>query len=437
MFREIWSALTDAPESAARVEITGPPDVLPSIFPLTQLATVAVVSSLAVAAGDADLTVDTRHVGAAYRSERYLLVDREPAGDPFDPLSRFFRDRGRMDSPPRQLPVAPRAAAGRVGGRGGSRRGGRRGRALARPGAGGRRRRRRAAARRSSARPAESRAHPQGKIVAGLPLLELAPVGPAPVRVDRVSRGCSTSRASSRVPCAPARSPRTAPTSSASTVPECRSRRCSRTTRSSGSAARTSTCATRPNAPSSRTSSPTRTSSCRGTGPVPSTGSASIRPSLVGRHPGLVVVCLSAWGHDGPWSGRRGFDSLVQAASGIAVLERTAGDDPPGALPAQILDHATGYLAAAAALVALRRQRLDGGSWHAAAVVGADRFVAPPPAAARDVGRRRARRPRRTSSTCPWVTTPSPSSRLPASVDGRGLRWPGPPPWLGADAPRW
>ena len=64
MFREIWTALTGVPEPAARVDITGPPDVFASLFPVTQLATVSVVSSLAAAAGETDLSVDTRHVGA-------------------------------------------------------------------------------------------------------------------------------------------------------------------------------------------------------------------------------------------------------------------------------------------------------------------------------------------------------------------------------------
>ncbi|MCP3426697.1 CoA transferase [Rothia sp. AR01] len=91
--------------------------------------------------------------------------------------------------------------------------------------------------------------------------------------------------------------------------------------------------------------------------------------------PGLAVVELDAWGGcPEPWRGRRGFDSLVQAASGIADLYGTAAGDEeaarddtvtghgtsmrdeawnPGALPVQALDHATGYGAAAAALTLL------------------------------------------------------------------------------------
>ncbi|MEU6589459.1 CoA transferase [Streptomyces sp. NPDC046881] len=82
--------------------------------------------------------------------------------------------------------------------------------------------------------------------------------------------------------------------------------------------------------------------------------------ALAERHPGLVVAQVSAWGGYGPWGGRRGFDSLVQVATGIAVTEGTA--ERPGALPAQALDHGTGYLLAAAVLRALTEQSYEGGS---------------------------------------------------------------------------
>ena len=75
---------------------------------------------------------------------------------------------------------------------------------------------------------------------------------------------------------------------------------------------------------------------------------------LAAARPGIVVVSLSAYGHTGPWRQRRGFDSLVQMATGIAA------GDPPVPLPAQALDHGTGWLAAHGAMTALSR----GGSWH-------------------------------------------------------------------------
>jgi crotonobetainyl-CoA:carnitine CoA-transferase CaiB-like acyl-CoA transferase len=80
--------------------------------------------------------------------------------------------------------------------------------------------------------------------------------------------------------------------------------------------------------------------------------------------PGIVCVTLSAYGHEGPWASRRGFDSLVQTVSGIAHEGgREAGIDGPRPLPAQALDHASGYLAAFGAMMALARRAREGGSW--------------------------------------------------------------------------
>ncbi|MET9710183.1 CoA transferase [Nocardiopsis alba] len=80
---------------------------------------------------------------------------------------------------------------------------------------------------------------------------------------------------------------------------------------------------------------------------------------LISRRPGLIVARLCAWGWEGPWSDRRGFDSLVQAATGIAAIEAPA-DGRPGVLPAQALDHGTGYLVAAGVLRALTERQEDG-----------------------------------------------------------------------------
>ncbi|MEU8198691.1 CoA transferase [Microbispora amethystogenes] len=83
---------------------------------------------------------------------------------------------------------------------------------------------------------------------------------------------------------------------------------------------------------------------------------------LAALRPGLVCVDVSAYGSRGPWASRRGFDSLVQMASGIA---HENGDGlRPAPLPAQALDHGTGYLAAFGAVAALIRRAAEGGSWH-------------------------------------------------------------------------
>ena len=80
--------------------------------------------------------------------------------------------------------------------------------------------------------------------------------------------------------------------------------------------------------------------------------------------PGIVYVSLSAWGDSGPWASRRGFDSLVQTATGFNAAEaRAAGVDGPKELPCQALDHASGYLLAFGAIMARIRQANEGGSW--------------------------------------------------------------------------
>lgn len=82
-------------------------------------------------------------------------------------------------------------------------------------------------------------------------------------------------------------------------------------------------------------------------------------------NPGIVYVTLSAYGHAGPWARRRGFDSLVQTSTGFNHAEGAAADvEGPKELPAQMLDHATGYLMAYGAMMAKARQAREGGSWH-------------------------------------------------------------------------
>lgn len=80
--------------------------------------------------------------------------------------------------------------------------------------------------------------------------------------------------------------------------------------------------------------------------------------------PGAVYVTLCAYSHAGPWAAHRGFDSLVQTVSGFGHAGAVAaGVDGTRPLPCQALDHATGYLAAFGAMVALRRRAEDGGSY--------------------------------------------------------------------------
>jgi crotonobetainyl-CoA:carnitine CoA-transferase CaiB-like acyl-CoA transferase len=85
---------------------------------------------------------------------------------------------------------------------------------------------------------------------------------------------------------------------------------------------------------------------------------------VAGMRPGIVYVTLSAFGHTGPWRLRRGFETLIQSVSGMAREQGQAlGLDRPHHLPAQVVDHGTGYLAAFGALTALARRAREGGSY--------------------------------------------------------------------------
>lgn len=87
---------------------------------------------------------------------------------------------------------------------------------------------------------------------------------------------------------------------------------------------------------------------------------------LAALRPGIVCVSLSAYGRTGPWAGRRGFDSLVQTATGFNMAEAEAfGVTQPRAMPFQVLDYSAAYLLAFGALTGLMRQRERGGSWLA------------------------------------------------------------------------
>ncbi|MBN4083144.1 CoA transferase [bacterium AH-315-B06] len=82
--------------------------------------------------------------------------------------------------------------------------------------------------------------------------------------------------------------------------------------------------------------------------------------------PGIICVSMCAFGHNGPWASRRGFDTAVQVVSGIAARqgelfpEQGAG---PQFYPVSAIDYLTGYLMAFGTLVALRKRTHEGGSW--------------------------------------------------------------------------
>jgi hypothetical protein len=166
---------------------------------------------------------------------------------------------------------------------------------------------------------------------------------------------------------------------------------------------------------------------------------------LAQRYPGLVVASLTAWGRTGPWGNRRGFDSIVQAATGIAA-ELSGDGARPGALPCQLLDHGTGYLCAAAVLDALRRQADDGGPYHRELSLARTAhwlLSQPRDSASRPYA------PRRNEPYAPpgdderWLTrldsSDGPISMVapPGQLDGRPLTWPPTLTAYGTDPARW
>jgi crotonobetainyl-CoA:carnitine CoA-transferase CaiB-like acyl-CoA transferase len=163
-----------------------------------------------------------------------------------------------------------------------------------------------------------------------------------------------------------------------------------------------------------------------------------LSPTALRRHrPDLVVARLSSWGGTGPWAARRGFDSLVQAATGIADVERHA-DGTPGTLPAQALDHGTGYLLAAAVLRAVALRARQGGAWTAEVSLARTAWwllhelpARPPAGAAVAVDPE------------PWCAErDTPLGRLryarpPVTLPGGASTWATPPTRWGGDPPAW
>ncbi|MGJ7416329.1 CoA transferase [Streptomyces cinereoruber] len=419
----LWSALGGDPGLVDRVSFTGPSGLLPARLPVMDLAraSVAVAGLAAVerAGLPGPVRVDDGAVATAFTSERYLRVDgRAPVN--FAPLSRFWRAadgwvRTHANYPHHRAALlaalgvpsgAVEEVAAAIGGR----------RAVevetAVYGAGGL-----AVALRT---PGEWAAHPQGRAVAEGPLLTRERLDEAPPR------------------------PRTGPPRVLDLTRVLAGPVATRTLALLGADVLRIDPPGNPELPDQHADTNVgkrttvldleRPSDRRTFGELLDAADVLVtgyRPGALDRfglhRPGLVTARVSAWGEHGPWGGRRGFDSLVQAATGIAVVEGSA--EEPGALPAQALDHGTGYLLAAAVLRSLTERDRDGGTRLVRLALARTGHWLTHALPAYDPGR--------------YLTeSQGPLGRLrhalsPVAYEGGPAGWSRPPGLPGADAPAW
>ena len=155
-------------------------------------------------------------------------------------------------------------------------------------------------------------------------------------------------------------------------------------------------------------------------------------------NPGLIDVALDAYGWTGPWAGRRGFDSLVQMSCGIAEHGmREQGASKPVPLPVQALDHATGYLIAAAVVRGLLYRLQDKRAMQARLSLArvAEFLVAHPAAGGAPLAPGGEADLATELERTEWG--PARRYRAPAEIDGTPMRWDRPASSLGSAAPRW
>ncbi|TQM44381.1 CoA transferase [Pseudonocardia cypriaca] len=420
----VWGLLGGDPEELPRIRVGGPPAVLRSTFPVTAVGAAAVGASLLAATRGVPVAVDTAALAVALRSERHVRLDGRAVGIPFDPLSAFHRTSDGWLRLHANYPWH-RAAALRVLG-------------CAEADVP-------AAIAERGALELEAALHDAGGVGAAVRTEEAwrTAAGPPPPLVERRVLGDAAPRPPGR--------PRVLDLTRVIAGPIA-----TRTLAVHGADVLRLDPPDRPELPLQAydtlpgkrsaqldlaTHGPVLEELLAGadvvvTGYRPGAlDRFGLAPAdLAERFPGLVVVTLSAWGHEGPWAHRRGFDSIVQAACGIADAEGT--DGVPGALPAQVLDHATGYLAAAGALLALDAQRRDGETHHVRlALAGTAAWLQSLPRT----------QPGDVPEIDPaphLVDVDAPAGRLtlaapPGTVDGRSLTWPAPAPAYGAARPGW
>jgi crotonobetainyl-CoA:carnitine CoA-transferase CaiB-like acyl-CoA transferase len=162
-------------------------------------------------------------------------------------------------------------------------------------------------------------------------------------------------------------------------------------------------------------------------------------------NPRLICASMSAYGPTGPWSSRRGFDSIVQTCTGMNVseAEHFGNDSPALPTPCQALDHAGGYFLTTGIMAALYRQSTEGGTYTVdVSLAGVMKYL-------RSLGQY----PGRTGFDCKNITKAEDAMEFmetrstdfgdltavkhSASIEGVEVGWDVMPKPLGSDQPEW
>lgn len=370
------------PKRAAAVEIRGGADpILPTPFRIGETAA-ASLAAVGLASSDLwklrtgrgqQIAVDTRHATASLRSSKYMTMDGKPAGAERHPIMGVYPAKnGRWSYLHCNFPNHRDAALGALGVEEEDEEAVRRAVArwdaleleeaiIAANGAGG------------MARSMEEWAlHPQSAAVASLPLLEIEKIGESPPEaLPEGSRPLSGVRVLdlTRVLAGPT---------------------CARTLAEHGADVMKITAPHLPSIPAQEYDTghgklsahldlrqPDDLETMRGLAREADIFSQGYRPGTLAKRglspedlaalrPGIIYISLSAFGRLGPWSSRRGFDTVVQTVSGITVRqgELFPGAEPgPQFYPVSAIDYLTGYLMAFGSMAALARRVREGGSW--------------------------------------------------------------------------
>jgi crotonobetainyl-CoA:carnitine CoA-transferase CaiB-like acyl-CoA transferase len=155
--------------------------------------------------------------------------------------------------------------------------------------------------------------------------------------------------------------------------------------------------------------------------------------------PQLIDVSLDAYGFDGPWHGRRGFDSLVQMSCGIADAGMRRFDKVrPFPLPVQALDQATGYLLAAAVIRGITARLETGAATTARTSLARVAHTLTSMPAAETGGELAPEGPGDLSDEAEGTEWgPARRLRAPLTIAGTPMRWNRAPSSLGSSRPEW